>query len=78
MDARTKQRLAGVDIADANHDALVHNEILDRQRAIPRAGIQQRSVKSLRKRFGSEMSQQRVLFGAAIDPQYRTETPGII
>src|SRR5690349_16411964 len=76
MDPRGEQRLARIDVADADDDRLVHQELLDRGLAAARAAPQQFAVEGIRQGFRAETREQRMR-GPARLPQLAAETARI-
>ena len=60
-DARTKQRLARVNVADPDDHVGVHDELLDGDRALARRAIQILAVELRGQRLGTELRKQRML-----------------
>ena len=77
MDAGVKQRLVGVDIADAHHHMIVHQHQLDRAAAALSCSDQGVAVKTVGQRFRPQCLQQGVVLDGADMPQHRAETARI-
>jgi hypothetical protein len=61
MNAGQKKRFAGVDVADANHDRAVHDELLHIDSPAARCSPQIIAVELRLERFGTEIAKQRML-----------------
>ena len=76
-DAGAEQRLGGVDVADADDDPLVHEEILDRPPAPARAREEIVAVERVAERFGTEVAQQLVRAAGRL-PEPATEAARVV
>jgi hypothetical protein len=63
MDAGAKQRLARVDVADADDDAAVHQVLLDRHTPIAARAPQIVGVEIVAERLGPQVLEQRMRGG---------------
>ena len=60
MDARAEQRLARVDVADADDDAAVHQVLLDRDAPVAARAPEVVGVELVAERLGAEILEQRM------------------
>jgi len=77
-DARPKQRLAGVDVADAHHDMAVHDECFDRRRAATGTLVQQPAIETLFQRLDAQRGDQGMQVGSVPGPEQAAETAWIV
>jgi hypothetical protein len=77
IDARAEETFRRVNIADTDHNAGVHDRLLDWGAAALQSRGQSGSSKLSRQRLNAQVDQQWMLGGIAFDPEYRTKTPRI-
>src|SRR3954451_5064552 len=75
MDARVPERLVGVDVADAGHDALVQEARLDRRRPAAQVGPEARRRPLGRERLGPGPQPQVLVHLARLHQPHRPEAP---
>lgn len=71
------QGFTGVDIADANHDVAVHDELLDGDLTIACAQVQVVTVELLAEWFATQRAEETVLHGRSACPVQAAEAPRV-
>ena len=77
-DPRPEQRFAGVDIADADDQMIVHQRKLDRCAAAARRAPKVVRVAGRVERFGAEPGQEGVRLGRRRQPEHRAEAARVV
>ena len=78
MNARHEQGFGSVDVAYADDDPAVHDELLDRQASTAGAFVKPVAIESIAQWLRSEMCQQFVAFTRGIHPEQRAEAPRVV
>src|SRR5437879_3249878 len=77
MDARPEQAFVRVDVPDSDHDASVHQQLLDADIAAARGAMEKLGGEALAERLDAELREQRVAGDVPGAPQHHAEAARI-